>query len=402
MSRRSSFVLCVLAAGLSPLACTSQAAAPPPGRSAGAGGNPSFDAKPEVVTPAVAPVVAATVAAPTPVAARAGGATGCEAARFVLEPGTVVAKLDGQDLRASDLGPELAKAEAAALRTYCDQVGTLRKQALDATIDERLLEAAARKAEFTGSGSAWLQSEVAKQIKPPTDEEIQAFYDANKTDNAPPIDQVREQVINAMVDEPTQNAIRGLLGGLRQGVELQAMLPDVAAPPLDLHDEETTAGFGPRDAKVHVVEFSDFECPYCVRAAAAVTGLKERYGDRVRFSYRHFPLEFHPSARPAAEMAQCAVAQDKFWGFHDAVFASTEGLGAAGLRAAAEKAGMDLEALDACMQSGKAASQVDADMRVATEAGVSGTPNFFINGRPFQGGPGQLAGAIEAELQRAG
>ncbi len=400
MSRRSSFLLVALAVCLSPLACTSQAASPPPGRGAAAGGKPTFDAAPEPVTPPVAAAPKPTT--PTTPAAAGAGAANCEAARFVLDPGAVVAKLGDKQLLASDLGPDLAKSEAAALRTYCDQVASLRKQALDNAIDDRLLDAAAAKAGFEGGGGAWLQAEIAKQVKPPTDEEIQAFYDANKTDAAPPLDKVRDQVINAMTEEPTQRAIGALLGGLREGAAIERMLPDVAAPPLDLHDEDTTAGFGPRDAKVHVVEFSDFECPYCSRAATAVTGLKERYGDRVRFSYRHFPLSFHPSARPAAEMAQCAVAQDKFWGFHDAVFASTSGLGPEALRAAAETAGMDLDALDACMKSGKAAKEVDADMRVATEAGVSGTPNFFINGRAFEGGPGQLGATIEAELQRAG
>lgn len=402
MSRRSSSFLFALAVCLSPLACTSQAA-PPPGRTAGGGSKPSFDAAPEP-TPA-APVAAPKPAAPTPApvaVAAAGGATGCEAARLALDPSAVVAKYGDQELRASDLGPEVAKAETAALRTYCDAIAGLRKQAVESTIDDRLLDQAASKAGFAGGGSAWLQAEVAKQVKQPTDEEIQAFYDANKTETAPPLDQVRDQVVAAIVEQPTQRAIQSLIGGLRDGIEVQTLLPDVASPPLDLHDEDTTAGFGPRDAKVHVVEFSDFECPYCARAAAAVTGLKERYGDRVRFSYRHFPLSFHPAARPAAEMAQCAVAQDKFWGFHDAVFASTSGLGPEALRAAAETAGMDLAALDACMKSGKAAAEVDADMRVATEAGVSGTPNFFINGRAFEGGPGQLGAAIEAELQRAG
>jgi protein-disulfide isomerase len=396
MSRRNQ-ILSLLAACLIPAACTSQAAAPPPGRAAGSGDKPQFDAAPEQPKP-----VAAAAAAPAPAAAPlppGTGAASCEAARLALDPSAVIAKLDGKDIKASELGGDLAKAETAALRTYCDSVGKLRQQALDSMIDERLLEAAAKKASFAGGGDAWLQAEVAKQVEQPSDADIQAFYDANKTETAPPLDQVKAQVVAAMVEEPTQKALQGILGGLRKEVGVEKMLPDVSAPPLDLRDADTTAGFGPKDAKVHVVEFSDFECPYCVRAATAVSGLKDTYGDRVRFSYRHFPLSFHPAARPAAEMAQCAVAQDKFWGFHDAVFAAGA-LDASSLRGAAEKAGMDLEALDTCMKSGKAGEQVDADMKLAGEVGVSGTPNFFINGRAFEGGPGQLAAAIEAELQR--
>jgi len=401
MSRRSPFLLIALTACLSPLACTSQAGTPPPGRTAGAGGKPDFDA-----APAPAPVVAAPAAAPAPQVAAAapsgGGAPSCEAARFELGPDTVIARLGEQELKSSDLGPELAKAEAAALRTYCDQVSNMRKQALDDAIDDRLLTAAATKAGFTGGGDAWLQGEVAKQVEQPTDDAIQGFYDANKDPNTPPLDKVRDQVVAAMMERPTQNAIRGLLEDLRKNVAVQTMLPDVAAPPLELRDEATTAAFGPADAKIHIVEFSDFECPYCATAAEAVSALKERYGDKVRFSYRHFPLSFHPNARPAAEMAQCAAAQDKFWGFHDAVFAASRELGPDALRGAAEKAGMDLDALDACMKSGDAARQVEADMKLASESGVNGTPNFFFNGRAFEGSATQLGAAIEAELARAG
>jgi len=177
------------------------------------------------------------------------------------------------------------------------------------------------------------------------------------------------------------------------------MLPDVRMPPPDLSDTPSTAGFGPKDAAVHVVEFSDFECPYCARAAAPIADLKKKFGDRVRFSFRHFPLSFHPNARPAAEAAQCAVAQDKFWQFHDAVFARSSELGGGGIRAAAEEAGLDMAKLDACLSAGEAAKQVDEDMAKAQEAGVSGTPSFFLDGRPFEGSPADLESAIAAKLQ---
>lgn len=396
MLRLDSFVPFALVACLLDTACTSQAATPPPGRVA-AGDKPAFDAPP---APVVAPPTP-TAPAPVPTAvAVGGGAAGCEAARLALDPGSVVAQYGDKELRASELGPDLAKAEAAALRTYCDAVSNMRKQAVDSMIDERLLDQAAREAGFTGTGAAWLQAEVAKTVKPPSDEEIQAFYDANKTPTAPPLDAVRDQVVAAMTEEPTQAAIGTLLGDLRKAVAVKMMLPDVASPPVVIADSDSTAGFGPKDAKVHVVEFSDFECPYCARAAGAVTSLKAKYGDRVRFSYRHFPLSFHPNARPAAEMAQCAQSQDKFWEFHDAVFASTEGIGPDVLRAAAETAGLDMGKLDSCMSSGEGGKQVDVDMKLATEVGVSGTPNFFLNGRPFEGAPGALGAAIDAELNR--
>jgi protein-disulfide isomerase len=369
-------------------ACTSQAAGPPPGRGAGNEAPPSFD---ETPVPASPSATAAAVAAPT-----TAGASSCDAARLTLAPESVVARVDGKEIFARELGPDLDRAETTALRAYCDAIAQVRKQGLDNAVQQRLLAAASG----TEDGTAWLRSEVDKLVEPPTDEDIASFYEQNKSENAPPLDQVKEQVIAAITQERMQNAAQGVLGKLRAAAKIETLLPEVRSPPMELADAETTAGFGPKDAKVHVVEFSDFECPYCARSAAAVTELKQKYaGQPVRFSYRHFPLSFHASARPAAEMAQCAAAQGKFWEFHDAVFASS-GLADGALDRAAETAGLDAAALQACMASGKAAAQVDADMRKAEEVGVEGTPSFFVNGRHFTGGPGEIAAAIDAELAR--
>ncbi|MBX7081477.1 MAG: thioredoxin domain-containing protein [Nannocystaceae bacterium] len=376
--------------------CTSEVT-PPPGRFRATG--PKFDTPPPAATPTPAPIAAPTPT-PTPVAvAPAAGASSCDSARFALAPDAVVGRVDGKDVLARDLGPELAKAEAAALREYCEKVMGMREQALDATFDERLIAAAAG-AEKSGDPQAWMRDQLARYVEDPTDEEVASFYEQNKSDQSPPLDAVRDQVVAAILQERNQNAAVAILADLRKGKSIDVLLPDVRPPPIDLHDEDSTAGFGPKDAKVHVVEFSDFQCPYCARAASMVTDLKKKYGDRVRFSYRHFPLSFHPAARPAAEMAQCAQDQDKFWAFHDAVFAVSSELSDATLRRAAEDAGLDLNTLDSCLASGRAATQVDADMRKAEEAGVDGTPNFFLNGRALPGGPGQLAQAIEAELAR--
>lgn len=369
--------------------CTSQAAAPPPGRD----GNktpPTFDEAPKSATATPAP-------APTPVAAAPATASTCDAARLTLDPELVVATVDGKEIRARELGPELAKAETSALRAYCEAVAGVRQQAVDNAVQERLLAAAGG----TSDGQAWLRAEVDKLVKPPTEEEIASFYEQNKSETAPPLEQIKDQVAAAITQDRMQNAAQQVLGKLRADAKIATSLPDVRPPPVELADADTTAGFGPKDAVVHVVEFSDFECPYCVRAADAIRPLKDKYaGKPVRFSYRHFPLSFHPNARPAAEMAQCAAAQDKFWEFHDAVFASSSALGDGGLDRAAETAGLDGEKLKACLASGAAAKQVDADMAKAMEVGVEGTPSIFVNGRSFGSGPGELAAAIDAELAR--
>jgi protein-disulfide isomerase len=379
MSRPIALVAVALAA------CTSQAAAPPQDRAAG---QPSFDETPVPTTP--------PIAAPTPTtAAPGGGASTCDGARLALAPDAVVGRVDGKDIRASELGPELEKAETTALRAYCEAVANVRKQALENTVQMRLLAAASGSAD----GNAWLRTEVDKLVEAPSDDDISAFYDKNKSESAPPLDQVKDQVIAAISQERMQTAASTVLGKLRSAAKVEMLLPDVRPPAVDLADDDATAGFGPKDATVHVVEFSDFECPYCARSAEAVNELKKKFdGKPVRFSFRHFPLSFHANARPAAEMAQCAAEQGKFWEFHDAVFASASALGDGGLAKAAATAGLDDGALQTCMSAGKARTQVDADMRMAQEAGVEGTPSFFLNGRQFSGGPGELAAAIDAEL----
>jgi len=116
-----------------------------------------------------------------------------------------------------------------------------------------------------------------------------------------------------------------------------------------------------------------------------VTELLTTYGDRLRLVYRHYPLPNHPNARPAAEASACAHEQGKFWPYHDRLFTSPGKLSAADLKQHAAELGLDRAAFDACVDSRKYQKNVDTDMAAGAAAGVSGTPAFFINGRPLYG-----------------
>ncbi len=139
---------------------------------------------------------------------------------------------------------------------------------------------------------------------------------------------------------------------------------------------------------------------YCSVAAQTMTTLKAKYGDRVAFQFRHFPLSFHPNAKRAAEYAQCANEQGRFWQMHDQVFKDTKNLGEEALLASATSVGVDTEKLNVCLQSGRASQQIDIDMARGKEVGVQGTPSFFINGRQYSGNPTPeaIGAAIEKEL----
>lgn len=139
--------------------------------------------------------------------------------------------------------------------------------------------------------------------------------------------------------------------------------------------------FGPESAKVTVVEFSDFECPYCSRAADVAHQIREKYGDRVRFVFRQFPLSFHPNAKEAAEASLAAHAQGKFWPFHDQLFKNQRALDRASLENYAKEAGLNVATFKQALDSDKYLPQVEADLKLGEAVHVNGTPSMFVNGK---------------------
>lgn len=139
---------------------------------------------------------------------------------------------------------------------------------------------------------------------------------------------------------------------------------------------------GPEDAKITIIEFSDYECPYCRRWHQEVfPQIQEKYGDQVRFVYRDFPLySIHPNAGPAAEAANCAGEQDAYWEFNHLVYAATEELSSSLYEQFAEEIGLNMESFKICVTEQRYKSEVDADYEYASQLGVRSTPTFFING----------------------
>ena len=141
----------------------------------------------------------------------------------------------------------------------------------------------------------------------------------------------------------------------------------------------------PLAAPIEMIEFSDFQCPFCLRADPTVRQVLGTYGDRIRFVYRHYPLPNHPNARPAAEAAACAGEQGKFWPYHDRLFANPAKLSDADLKQGAAELGLNAAQFNACVDTHKLKAQVDADIKDGEQAGVNGTPAFFVNGRMISG-----------------
>lgn len=327
---------------------------------------------------------------------------GCAAASLQMEADRVIGSVDGAPVKAADLGPALVSAEETALREYCSSVSNMRQQALNDHVNELLVKRQAEQAGLTVD--AFVQSKVeAAMAQAPTDADIEAFYQERAGPGAPPLEEVRSQVISALQREQASKAIERMLAEAKAGAVVTMQLPDIRPPAVEVKILAHTATSGPADAVVDVVEFADFECPYCSMAAANMETLKQRFaGQKVRFAYRHFPLSFHPNARRAAEFSQCAHDQGKFWELHGKIYANAKAMDEASLKTYVTEVGLDEAAFDACLRSGKAATEVEQDMQDATGIGVNGTPTFYVNGRKVDSPTVEaLEAAIKAELAGA-
>ena len=151
--------------------------------------------------------------------------------------------------------------------------------------------------------------------------------------------------------------------------------------------EDDDPVYGPDTAKITIIEFSDFECPFCRRWHTEVwPQLKAEYPDEVRLVYRDFPLtNIHPNATPAASAANCAADQELYWEYNDLLYSGRQNLNKTGFLAYADELGMDIEVFTECIESGRYNSEVMADFEYAANLGVSSTPTFFVNGIPIVG-----------------
>jgi protein-disulfide isomerase len=142
---------------------------------------------------------------------------------------------------------------------------------------------------------------------------------------------------------------------------------------------------GGPNAPITIVEYSDFQCPYCRKEESTLKQVLNKYGDRVRVVYMDFPLAFHPDAMDAAMAARCADEQGQFWAYHDALFANPSGVSTPALKTAASQLGLDRMSFDRCLDSHKYRDAVVADRTQGEAAGADGTPYFVVNGVPMSG-----------------
>ena len=302
-----------------------------------------------------------------------GGDSTAPAAAGAGAANPVVATLDGREIHMTELTQwikdDLYKNEVeskAAGEAYEVQVA-----AIDSLVDEQILNAAAKAA---GKPSDVYLDEQVAALGPVSDEEIKAFFDQNRQ-RLPPdatLDSLKERIRQHLTSQRPEKVREELRKNAKIAVLLQP--PRVAVAP-------DGPSRGPADAPIVVVEFSDYQCPFCKRAEPTVSALMQKYPTQVRLVYRHLPLDqIHPRARPAAVAAVCAEQQGKFWEYHDTLFANQQALNDADLEKYATTLGMDAEKFKACRADPASDAKVSADAAAAKEAGLTGTPAFFVNG----------------------
>lgn len=264
-------------------------------------------------------------------------------------------------------------------------------------VRERLLQAEAESRGLTEA--ELLQAEVESRVPEVTPQDVETFFQQNRARMGQATkEQVAPQIEQYLAQQRRTGVYEEFIGGLE---EKYGAAYEIGPYRLEV-DVAGEPAAGPEDAPVTIVEFSDFECPYCSRLVPTLDRIKEEYGDRVRLVFKQFPLRnIHPNAQKAAEASLCAHDQGEFWAMHDAMFADQGNLGVDALKAMGEEIGLDTGAFSECLDSDRYADAVEEDLQEGQRVGVSGTPAMFVNGRMLSGAVPyeEVARVVDEELE---
>jgi protein-disulfide isomerase len=305
----------------------------------------------------------------------------------------VLATLNGEPITVGDVETALAPYIFAAQ----DQIYELRKQALDARINDILLDQESQKRHATPQDL--YRQEVGTKVKPPTDADAEKFYNENKTNLKGTYDDLKVQIIQYLQSKAYEKAENDFAATLRKTATVESYLRPPEAPMVKIAIDDQPIKGNP-DASVTIVEFTDFQCPTCGKTAPILDDIMKEYGSRVRLVVRDFPLDMHKNAQKAAEAAEAAREQGKYWEYTAILFKNQETLDVPKLKEYASQLGLDRARFDQALDSDKFYDKVARDLREGEKLGVNSTPTIFINGRRIrERTPEALKAAIEAALK---
>lgn len=322
--------------------------------------------------------------------------------RAPARPNSAAAAVDGSAVAAEVNGETITWAEleekaAAALTRVRQEEYEIRSSVLDGLIAERLVEAAARERGI--SLKELLQQEVERRTERPSSETVESIY-ARARDRFE--GQSRAEALvrieKILLERAEQRSRHDFAEELRENAAVMVRL-DAPRVAVDIPPDAPTTGAS--DAPITIVEFSDYQCPYCHRAQDTVEQILEEYEGRVRLVHLDYPLGNHSGAIPAARAARCAGEQERFWDYHRSLMTQTGALDDADLAARAASLKLDRETFAACLASDRHDAAIRAEFDLGSEVGVTGTPAYFINGRLVSGARPfpDFAEIIDAELE---
>jgi protein-disulfide isomerase len=298
-------------------------------------------------------------------------------------PDEVVAEVAGKKITLKDVDAKWEEFDAAERARVVQAMYQNRRNMIDVIVADTLIENAAKAA--GQSVAAFVEQETAKRLPPVAESDIAQFYEENK-DRAQgrTLDQLRAEIKPYLEARRRAQARAMMVEELKKkdgnAVRLSLEPPRYTVP--------TMAGDpvrGNPSAPVTIVEFSDFQCPFCARVNPTLDRIRQTYGDKVKIVFKDYPLPNHPQAPKAAEAARCAGEQNKFWEMHDAMFANQRALEVPALKQTAKTLGLDGAAFDSCLDSGKHEATVRAGAELGEKMGVNSTPTLYVNGRSVLG-----------------
>src|SRR5688572_17462765 len=278
-----------------------------------------------------------------------------------------------------------------------EQVYTLRKQDLELKVNDTLLTQEAQKKGVTTR--SLLDTEVTAKVPRVTDAEAQTFFNENKDRISGEFAQTKTQIIQYLQERKENEATVAYAAQLRRAAKVETNLIAPESPSFEIATDDQPVK-GTANASVTIVAFTDFECPSCARQHPVLERIVTEFGDRVRLVVRDFPLSQHANARKAAEAAEAAREQGKYWEYAGVLFRNQSALGIDKLRQYATELGLDRARFDASLDSGKFADKVQRDVLDGRRLGVNGTPTLYINGkRVADNSYESLKSAIESALK---
>jgi protein-disulfide isomerase len=294
------------------------------------------------------------------------------------KPG-VVAKINGEEITEEQLvGEDKLDFFDLKKREY-----DLKMERLNKLLVDKLIGAEAKAAGM--SQDDFIAKKIVGGDMKISDKDFKKFVADKHIPDAQITPQIKERIMSYLQSMKKQELITDHVAKLTKNSPVEVYFDK---PKMQVNvDPGNGPLFGSKDAHVTIVEFSDFQCPFCSRAAETVKELKKKYGQKIKLTFRQFPLPMHNNARPAAEASLCINDQstDKFWKFHDLAFSNQDKLDPANVEKYAKETGADMGKFSECVKSKKFADVVQKDIEYGEKIGVKSTPTFFINGQLVSG-----------------